>query len=36
VRGEELAAAWPIEATFLPRDTAVQDEDLIRTKVQAH
>src|SRR3954449_3555614 len=30
---EELAAARPIEVTFLPRDTAVQDEDLIRTKV---
>ena len=30
---EELAAARPIEVGFLPRDTAVQDEDLIRTKV---
>ncbi|MCU1379728.1 MAG: alaXM [Acidimicrobiales bacterium] len=29
----ELAAARPIEVTFLPRDTAVTDEDLIRTKV---
>jgi misacylated tRNA(Ala) deacylase len=29
----ELAAARPIEVGFLPRDTAVQDEDLIRTKV---
>jgi misacylated tRNA(Ala) deacylase len=29
----ELAAARPIEVTFLPRDTAVMDEDLIRTKV---
>src|SRR4051812_33817472 len=29
----ELAAARPIEVSFLPRDTAVQDEDLIRTKV---
>ena len=30
---EELAAARPVEVSFLPRDTAVQDEDLIRTKV---
>jgi misacylated tRNA(Ala) deacylase len=30
---EELAAARPIEVTFLPRDTALEDEDLIRTKV---
>jgi misacylated tRNA(Ala) deacylase len=30
---KELAAARPIEVTFLPRDTAVADEDLIRTKV---
>jgi len=29
----ELAAARPIEVAFLPRDTAVEDEDLIRTKV---
>ena len=29
----ELAADRPIEVMFLPRDTAVQDEDLIRTKV---
>jgi misacylated tRNA(Ala) deacylase len=29
----ELAADRPIEVTFLPRDTAVLDEDLIRTKV---
>jgi len=29
----ELAADRPIEVTFLPRDTAVQDADLIRTKV---
>jgi len=29
----ELAAARPIEISFLPRATAVQDEDLIRTKV---
>jgi misacylated tRNA(Ala) deacylase len=29
----ELAADRPIEVTFLPRDTAVVDEDLIRTKV---
>jgi misacylated tRNA(Ala) deacylase len=30
---EELAAARPIEVGFLPRETAVEDEDLIRTKV---
>jgi misacylated tRNA(Ala) deacylase len=29
----ELAAARPIEVTFLPRETALADEDLIRTKV---
>jgi misacylated tRNA(Ala) deacylase len=29
----ELAADRSIEVTFLPRDTAVHDEDLIRTKV---
>ena len=29
----ELAADRPIEVTFLPRDTAVMDDDLIRTKV---
>jgi misacylated tRNA(Ala) deacylase len=29
----ELAAARPIEISFLPRATAVRDEDLIRTKV---
>jgi misacylated tRNA(Ala) deacylase len=29
----ELAAARPIEVTFLPRETAVEDDDLIRTKV---
>jgi misacylated tRNA(Ala) deacylase len=29
----ELRAARPIEVRFLPRDTAVQDDDLIRTKV---
>jgi misacylated tRNA(Ala) deacylase len=29
----EIARARPIEVTFLPRDTAVDDEDLIRTKV---
>jgi misacylated tRNA(Ala) deacylase len=29
----ELEAARPIEVTFLPRETAVEDEDLIRTKV---
>jgi misacylated tRNA(Ala) deacylase len=30
---DELAAARPIEVSFLPRDTALEDEDLIRTKV---
>ena len=30
---EELAADRPIEVTFLPRDAAVADADLIRTKV---
>ncbi len=30
---KELSAARPVEVTFLPRDTAVTDEDLIRTKV---
>ena len=29
----EIAADRPIEVSFLPRDTAVTDEDLIRTKV---
>ena len=29
----EIAADRPIEVGFLPRDTAVQDADLIRTKV---
>jgi misacylated tRNA(Ala) deacylase len=29
----ELVAARPIEVSFLPRETAVEDEDLIRTKV---
>ena len=29
----ELAAARPIEVSFLPRETAVEDDDLIRTKV---
>jgi misacylated tRNA(Ala) deacylase len=29
----ELTAARPIEVSFLPRDAALQDEDLIRTKV---
>jgi misacylated tRNA(Ala) deacylase len=29
----ELKAARPIEVSFLPRATAVEDEDLIRTKV---
>jgi len=29
----ELAAGHPIEVSFLPRETAVEDEDLIRTKV---
>jgi misacylated tRNA(Ala) deacylase len=30
---EELAAARPVEVSFLPRGTALQDDDLIRTKV---
>ena len=30
---DEIAAARPIEVSFLPRETAVDDEDLIRTKV---
>ena len=30
---QELAAARPIRVAFLPRETAVMDEDLIRTKV---
>ena len=30
---EELAADRQIEVSFLPRETAVEDEDLIRTKV---
>ncbi len=30
---EELARDRPIEVSFLPRSTAVEDEDLIRTKV---
>ena len=30
---EELTADRPIEVTFLPRDTALEDEALIRTKV---
>ncbi|CAB4549104.1 MAG: alanyl-tRNA editing protein [Actinobacteria bacterium] len=30
---DELAADRPIEVSFLPRSTAVTDEDLIRTKV---
>jgi misacylated tRNA(Ala) deacylase len=29
----ELRAARPIEVSFLPRDTALSDQDLIRTKV---
>lgn len=29
----EIAADRPIEVSFLPRETAVEDEDLIRTKV---
>ncbi len=29
----EIAADRPIEVSFLPRDVAVEDEDLIRTKV---
>jgi misacylated tRNA(Ala) deacylase len=30
---DELAAARPVRVDFLPRETAVEDEDLIRTKV---
>jgi misacylated tRNA(Ala) deacylase len=30
---EEIDAARPVEVTFLPRDVALTDEDLIRTKV---
>ncbi|NQV97669.1 MAG: alanyl-tRNA editing protein [Acidimicrobiaceae bacterium] len=30
---DALVADYPIAVSFLPRDTAVQDEDLIRTKV---
>jgi len=30
---EAVSADYPIEVSFLPRDTAVEDEDLIRTKV---
>jgi misacylated tRNA(Ala) deacylase len=30
---EAIAADFPIAVSFLPRDTAVVDEDLIRTKV---
>jgi misacylated tRNA(Ala) deacylase len=30
---DELVAARAIEVSFLPRETAVEDEDLIRTKV---
>jgi len=30
---EAVAADYSIEVSFLPRDTAVEDEDLIRTKV---
>ena len=30
---EAIAADYPIEISFLPRDTAVEDADLIRTKV---
>jgi misacylated tRNA(Ala) deacylase len=30
---DEIAASRPIEVSFLPRETAVEDEDLIRTKV---
>jgi len=30
---EALAADHPVRVEFLPRDTAVEDEDLIRTKV---
>ena len=30
---DAVAADYPIKVSFLPRDTAVEDEDLIRTKV---
>jgi misacylated tRNA(Ala) deacylase len=30
---DAVAQNYPIEVSFLPRDTAVMDEDLIRTKV---
>ena len=30
---DALVADYPIAVSFLPRDTAIQDEDLIRTKV---
>ena len=30
---DELAAARPVRVEFLPRDTALEDADLIRTKV---
>ncbi|MFN5601403.1 MAG: alanyl-tRNA editing protein, partial [Acidimicrobiaceae bacterium] len=30
---EAITADYPIAVSFLPRDTAVEDEDLIRTKV---
>ena len=30
---EEIGADRPVEVSFLPRDTALADEDLIRTKV---
>jgi misacylated tRNA(Ala) deacylase len=30
---EAVVSNYPIEVSFLPRDTAVEDEDLIRTKV---
>ena len=33
VVNDELALNRPIEVSFLPRSTAVMDEDLIRTKV---
>ena len=33
VVNEELAAARPVRVDFLPRETAADDEDLIRTKV---
>ena len=31
---EPLAAGGKVEIDFLPRDTAVEDEDLIRTNVR--